>query len=234
MSPAFSEHAFVLTEGGNHKGAVAEAKIAAAAIELGVAVLKPLSEHGRYDLVFDLGHRLLRVQCKWAKRKGDVVAIQVGGNYLSPRGYVRSTYAPDEVDAIAAYCGDLGECYLLPIELVTGQYTLHMRLAAPKNGQRAALHWATDHQLSGAIAQLGERRDGIAKGVGSSPTGSTDADPGNCVEVGAHDFRCRFGWYMERAAAGEEFLVTRRGKPYVRLVPADATIARPQERLSLD
>src|SRR5437764_6904010 len=25
---------------------------------------------------------------------------------------------------------------------------------------------------------------------------------------------------MERAAAGEEFLVTRRGKPYVRLVPA--------------
>jgi prevent-host-death family protein len=25
---------------------------------------------------------------------------------------------------------------------------------------------------------------------------------------------------MERAAAGEEFFVTRRGKPYVRLVPA--------------
>jgi prevent-host-death family protein len=25
---------------------------------------------------------------------------------------------------------------------------------------------------------------------------------------------------MERAAAGEEFLVTRRGKPYVRLLPA--------------
>jgi prevent-host-death family protein len=25
---------------------------------------------------------------------------------------------------------------------------------------------------------------------------------------------------MERAVAGEEFLVTRRGKPYVRLVPA--------------
>jgi prevent-host-death family protein len=39
------------------------------------------------------------------------------------------------------------------------------------------------------------------------------------VEVGAHEFRNRFGWYMERAAAGEEFLVTRRGKPYVRLVP---------------
>ncbi len=42
-------------ERNNHKGAVAEAKIAAAAIELGVPVLKPMSEHGRYDLIFDLG-----------------------------------------------------------------------------------------------------------------------------------------------------------------------------------
>jgi hypothetical protein len=50
-------------------------QIAAAAIELGVSVLKPMSEHGRYDLVFDLGERLLRVQCKWANRKGDVVSV---------------------------------------------------------------------------------------------------------------------------------------------------------------
>jgi prevent-host-death family protein len=38
--------------------------------------------------------------------------------------------------------------------------------------------------------------------------------------VGANEFRNRFGWYMERAAAGEEFLVRRRGRPYVRLTPA--------------
>jgi len=37
--------------------------------------------------------------------------------------------------------------------------------------------------------------------------------------VGAHEFRNHFGWYMQRAAAGESFDVTRRGKPYVRLVP---------------
>jgi prevent-host-death family protein len=39
------------------------------------------------------------------------------------------------------------------------------------------------------------------------------------VEVGAHQFRNHFGWYMERASGGESFRVTRRGKPYVRLVP---------------
>ncbi|HEX3262960.1 MAG TPA: type II toxin-antitoxin system prevent-host-death family antitoxin, partial [Solirubrobacterales bacterium] len=44
--------------------------------------------------------------------------------------------------------------------------------------------------------------------------------------VGAHDFRRRFGWYMQRSAAGEEFLITRRGKSYVRLLPAREQLAR--------
>ena len=214
---------FVQPESGNQKGAIAEAKIAAAAIELGVPVLKPMSEHGRYDLVFDIGNRLVRVQCKWGTYKGDVVAVHLGGSYFSPRGYVRSTYAPHEVDAVAVYCAELGKRYFLPIGLVAGQYQVHLRLIPPKNGQRAALIWAADYQLSGAIAQLGERCHGMAEVVGSSPTGSTPrpeyADT-STEQVGAHQFRNHFGWYMERTVAGEEFLVTRRGKPCVRLVSA--------------
>jgi prevent-host-death family protein len=44
-------------------------------------------------------------------------------------------------------------------------------------------------------------------------------------EVGAHEFRRLFGWYAERAAAGDEILVTRRGKPYVRLSGAHPQLA---------
>jgi prevent-host-death family protein len=69
---------------------------------------------------------------------------------------------------------------------------------------------------------LGERSDGIRKGVGSSPTGSTRTDPA-VREVGAHEFRNHFGYYMERAAAGEEILITRRGKPHARLGPPTAS-----------
>ena len=50
----------------NHKGNVAEMVIATEAMKLSVDVMKPLGEHTRYDLIFDLGSRLLRVQCKWA------------------------------------------------------------------------------------------------------------------------------------------------------------------------
>jgi prevent-host-death family protein len=39
------------------------------------------------------------------------------------------------------------------------------------------------------------------------------------TEVGANEFRNHLGWYMERAAAGEEIAITHRGKPYARLIP---------------
>jgi prevent-host-death family protein len=40
------------------------------------------------------------------------------------------------------------------------------------------------------------------------------------VSVGAHEFRNRFGYYLERAAAGDEIAVTRHGQPYARLIRA--------------
>jgi prevent-host-death family protein len=39
-------------------------------------------------------------------------------------------------------------------------------------------------------------------------------------EVGAHEFRNRFGHYMERASAGADILIRRHGRPFARLGPA--------------
>jgi hypothetical protein len=205
----------------NHRGNVAGLKIAAAAAELGVPVLAPMTEHERYDLVFEIGGRLLRIQCKSAARSGDVVIVRLVTNRRGPNGFIRGRYTDDEIDAVAAYCPELDECYLLSMDYIGGMTGLHLRLAPPRNGQRAGLHYAADHQLSGAIAQLGERLAGSQKVVGSSPTGSTyKAEASGSHIVGAHEFRNLFGLYAQRAAAGETFVVTRRGKPHVRLGPA--------------
>jgi prevent-host-death family protein len=215
------EHVFVHPST-NHKGNVAELAIAAEAAKLGIAVLKPLTEHERYDLAFDLGTRIVRIQCKWASRNEEVVLVRIKGtDYCPGRGYVRNIYATDEIDAIAAYCEELDACYLLPNDEFLGLSSVHLRLGPTRNGQRAGLHFAADHPLTrGAVAQLEERPDGIRQVGGSSPPSSTSITPrGSSVSVGAHEFRNRFGWYMERAKAGEQFMVTRRGKPYVRLVP---------------
>ena len=101
----------------NHKGAIAEMKIATAATELGIPVLRPMDEHGRYDLAFELGGRLLRVQCKWGALDPEraVIKVNLQGCRYTPNGYVRSSYSAAEIDATAIYCADLDRCYLLPI-----------------------------------------------------------------------------------------------------------------------
>jgi PD-(D/E)XK endonuclease len=70
----------------NRKGNVAECAIAFEAAKLGLSVLKPLTEHERYDLVLGVGGRLLRVQCKWATFDGAVVHVHVARCRTSRRG----------------------------------------------------------------------------------------------------------------------------------------------------
>lgn len=206
----------------NHKGNVAELAIATEAARLGLSVLKPLTEHEPYDLVIGVAGRLLRVQCKWAKKEGDVVAISLARNRRGPDGFIRRNYSAAEVDAIGAYCADLDRSFLIPIELVDGRWAIQLRLAPARNGQRAALHFADEYCL-GAVAQLAERYRGTVEAGGSNPPSSTlgvEPDPPASEEVGAHKFRNHFGYYMERAAGGTEILIRRRGKPYARLCPA--------------
>ncbi len=205
----------------NQRGAIAEAAIAYEAVRAGLDVFKPCSEHSRCDLIFGVGSRLLRVQCKTARRSGEVLSIGLVVCRHTPGGYVRTTYSATEIDLVAAHCHELGRSYLLPFDVVAaGKTSIHLRLSPPKNGQRAAIHYAAQYEFPGAVAQLGERRHGMAEVRGSSPLSSTSSPAGEIV-IGSHELRERFGHWMERAAAGDEVLVTRHGRRFVRLGPAD-------------
>ena len=205
----------------NHKGNAAELAIAAEAAEIGLEVYMPLTEHGRADLVLGIGGNLYRVQCKWASFDGDVIRARLSSSYYSPtRGYVKTTYAADEVDLIAVHCGELRRNFLLPIEMFAGRSAAYLRLTEPRNNQRAALNWAADYEFQGAVAQLAERPNGIREVRGSIPLSSISKEQvaDNVVNVGAHQFRNHFGHYMEQAAGGAEVLVSRHGRPFVRLL----------------
>ena len=214
---------FVLST--NHKGAIAEIKIAAAAVEMGVPVLRPEQEHLRYDLAFDLGDRIARIQCKWGAldREQGVIKVNLESSWFSPQGYVRRGYRQDEIDAIAVYCADLDECFLLHASALAGRRALHLRVDPVKNGQRACVNLAADFAFKGAVAQLAERRRGTPEAGGSSPPSSTleAAERAVAVQVGCHEFRNHFGYYLEQAAAGTDIEVSRRGKPYARLIAAE-------------
>jgi prevent-host-death family protein len=203
----------------NIKGNAAELAIAAEAARLGLTVLMPMTEHERFDLVLGIAGRLLRVQCKWGSLSDEVIRVRCDCCYHSPtRGYVRSTYAADEIDAVATYCEETRKCYFLPIEDFAGQKSIYLRVGSARNNQRASVHWATDYEFPGAVAQLEERRHGMAEVRGSSPLSSTSQELAT-DGVGMDRFYAGLAHYVRHAEEGGEVLVTRRGRPVARLVP---------------
>ncbi len=162
----------------NQKGAISETAIAAAAARHGYGVLKAPCDGGRYDLVFDVDGTLLKVQCKWAIRRGDVIDVRAFScRHTSPGGLTRRGPAADEIDVLAAYCAELDRCYALPAALVADRTHAHLRLAGAKNCQQQRVRYAADYEFPGAIAQLGERLAGSQKVAGSSPASSTSPRP---------------------------------------------------------
>jgi hypothetical protein len=205
----------------NVKGAVAEQAIVLAATKLGVPVLRPVSEHGRSDLALDIGGKLWRVQCKWGRlaAQRDVVIARVGTCRSTPRGYVRTTYSPEEVDLLAVYCGELDRCFLLPVNVVAGLTQIHLRLGPARNGQQACTTLAADFDFDGAVAQLARASGWQPEGRGfeSPQLHSTPTKP---LTIGSNPFRDRLGYWMDRVAAGEHVVITRHGKARIRLLPA--------------
>ncbi|HEX3452080.1 MAG TPA: group I intron-associated PD-(D/E)XK endonuclease [Solirubrobacteraceae bacterium] len=127
--------------------------MAAAAIRARLVVLRPLCEGGRYDLVFDTGSHLLRVQCKWATLQGGVLMVMCRTSRHTPGGYVRTTYAADEIDALGAYVAETGDCYLIPAAEVAGRTMLSLRIAPARNGQSRKIRWAHEYELTRSLRQ---------------------------------------------------------------------------------
>ena len=106
-----------------------------------------------------------------------------------------------------------------PVDRVAGAHELCLRLTPPGNGQRACITLADEFDFEGAVAQLARASGWQPEGQGfESP--QLHSSPVGAIPVGSNIFRNHFGYWLERAAAGEEILVTYREKPRVRLGPA--------------
>ena len=167
----------------DQKGAIAEAAIVAAAIEAGIGVARPFVDE-RYDLIFDLGSTLLRIQCKWASRVGEVIAVRCYSARRSATGLIKRVYSREDVDAFAVYCHDPQGRYLIPFDDVPAGGTIQLRLTPARNNQQQGIRWAKEYEFAatlgrqqGAIAQLGERLLGMQEVTGSSPVGSITKGP---------------------------------------------------------
>jgi PD-(D/E)XK endonuclease len=137
----------------NQRGAIAEAEIVAAALKLGIGVFSAVHDE-RYDLIFDLRPKLLRVQCKTAVVSGDVVVIRCYSCRRSAGGLLKRVYTRNEIDAIAAYGAEIDRAFLVPVSRIDGRSHIQLRLRPPKNNQTVGVNWADDFDFAATLGRL--------------------------------------------------------------------------------
>jgi hypothetical protein len=138
----------------NQKGAIAEAAIVNEAVRLGIGVWRPFADHERYDVILDVGAQLLRVQCKYAPRRGEVVVIRLRTARRTSSGMLRTLYSSGEIDAFAAYCPETDRCYFLPLADCIGRFEVCLRLTSTLNNQRNRVNWARDYEFGAKLGAV--------------------------------------------------------------------------------
>jgi hypothetical protein len=135
----------------NQKGAIAETAVIHLAAKHFVPVWRPVFEGGRSDLILGLSTGLVRVQCKWAPLRDDVVSVPFYSSRRVRGGFRRSLYSADDVDAFAAYCVELNRCFYIPFDRVEGRSGIELRVSPPRNGQRRGIHWADRYDFEATL-----------------------------------------------------------------------------------
>jgi hypothetical protein len=137
----------------NQKGLIAETAIIHECVKLGIGVARPYDDEP-YDLIFDLRPRLLRVQCKWAVRIDEVVAVPTRRCRRNRDGLLHRSYAVDEIDAIAAHCSETATTYLLPKELSVDRSMVYLRVGPTRNNQKNGMNLARDYEFRATLTRL--------------------------------------------------------------------------------
>ena len=122
-------------------GERAEAAVVAALVRDGKIVYVPVGASGRCDLIFQDDQGLHRVQVKNGKFRNGIVTFRTASNTKNvPRDY------RGEIDFFGVYCDALGSAFLVPVTAVPLRAG-HLRVAAPRSGQRHGIRWAEQFRL---------------------------------------------------------------------------------------
>lgn len=125
------------------KGEVSEGHVIAHLLKLGHSVSMPFGDNQRYDLIWDDGGTLWRVQVKTARRVEGGIAF----NCASVNGFTgkRTTYV-GQIDMFLVYSPDLDKVYRVPVEEV-GASNFKLRIEPTKGGPKTTMNWAADYEF---------------------------------------------------------------------------------------
>lgn len=126
----------------NQIGAISETQVLLWCMQHNVSVSLPYGDKARYDQIWDINNKLIRIQIKTAKAEDNLGEL-ISFNCYSVVNGKKHTYSKDEIDYFAiAYQNNV---YLIPVEECS--VTKKLRLADSKNTAKFAtkVNWAKDY-----------------------------------------------------------------------------------------
>ena len=128
------------------KGEIGKLKVQLRATELGFLVSIPAVE-GRYDLVFDDGKRMYRVQVKYCDKRSTEGSVELDLRKQCRGQGKRKAYTGGEIDVVVVYLPVTNKCYWFDTGQFDGVKSLTIRFDTPKNGRSKGLRFAKDFEF---------------------------------------------------------------------------------------
>lgn len=124
-------------------GDISEAMVLAALVRVGKNVLIPWGDNLRYDMAYDEGGKLIRIQCKTARDLGNGSLEFPASSCTAHRGTGRKNYR-GEIEFFGVYAPSTQKVYLVPVDDV-GINSATLRVEPSKNGQKRNMRWAENY-----------------------------------------------------------------------------------------
>ena len=131
-------------------GNITELEVLTYITKLGYQVSIPFGDRERYDQVWDINGKLLKIQIKTSRYTNDAIKFSCRSSHRVKGKCVHTQYTSDEIDYFATFWD--GKCYLVPIEETSNEKTL--RFCLPKNGQTKGITLAKDYEVEEVLKKM--------------------------------------------------------------------------------
>lgn len=133
-------------------GNITELEVLTYITKLGYQVSIPFGDRERYDQIWDINGKLLKIQVKTSRIGDDFsyITFSCRSNTRVNGKTLHSRYTKDEIDYFATMWDE--QCYLVPIEETSAEKRL--RFEPPKNGQIKGISFANDYKVEEVLKKL--------------------------------------------------------------------------------
>lgn len=133
----------------NTKGKLTEIEVLKFVINKGYSVSIPFGDKDRYDQIWDINGKLLRVQIKTCHqyKEEDAIEFKCVSGYSSSTGYKENRYSKEEIDYFATYYKN--QVYVVPVKECSKTKILRFSSKIKCN----SINWAKNYTFEEVLEQ---------------------------------------------------------------------------------